>query len=255
MSLVEINDVRKRFGELEVLRGVSLAVEEGEVVSLIGRSGSGKTTLLRCVNHLESIDEGSIRVAGTPVGYREQRDGYHELPERLVARNRRRIGIVFQHFNLFPHMSVLENVTEAPVRVLKTPRKEARQSAMALLARVGLADKADHYPASLSGGQQQRVAIARALAMKPQLMLFDEPTSALDPELVGEVLDVVRDLAHDGMTMIIVTHELRFASEVSDRIVFMHEGAIAASGAPTELFTNPTCEPLRAFLARSAFAS
>jgi polar amino acid transport system ATP-binding protein len=255
MSLVEIKDVHKRFGDLEVLKGVSLPVEEGQVVSLIGRSGSGKTTLLRCINHLEAVDAGSIKVGGAAVGYREQRDGYHELPERLVAKNRRRIGIVFQHFNLFPHMSVLENVTEAPIRVLRTSKQQARERAMALLERVGLADKAAQYPVSLSGGQQQRVAIARALAMKPQLMLFDEPTSALDPELVAEVLDVVRDLAHDGMTMIIVTHELRFASEVSDRIVFMHEGAIAASGAPRELFTNPTCEPLRAFLARSAFAN
>ncbi len=255
MSLVEIKDVHKRFGDLEVLKGVSLSVEEGEVVSLIGRSGSGKTTLLRCINHLETVDAGSIKVGGTAVGYREQRDGFHELPERLVAKNRRHIGIVFQHFNLFPHMSVLENVTEAPIRVLRTPSREARERGMALLDRVGLADKAGQYPVSLSGGQQQRVAIARALAMKPQLMLFDEPTSALDPELVAEVLDVVRDLANDGMTMIIVTHELRFASEVSDRIVFMHEGSIAASGAPRELFTNPTCEPLRAFLARSAFAN
>jgi polar amino acid transport system ATP-binding protein len=255
VSLVEIKDVHKSFGELEVLKGVSLSVEEGEVVSLIGRSGSGKTTLLRCVNHLESLDAGSITVNGVPVGYSEQRDGLHELPERLVARNRRRIGIVFQHFNLFPHMSVLENIIEAPVRVLKTPRREARKTAMSLLERVGLADKAAQYPASLSGGQQQRVAIARALAMSPQLMLFDEPTSALDPELVAEVLDVVRDLAHDGMTMIIVTHELRFASEVSDRIVFMHEGAVAESGPPANLFAHPECEPLRAFLARSAFAN
>jgi len=255
VSLVEIRNVHKRFGDVEVLKGVSLDVAQGEVVSLIGRSGSGKTTLLRCINHLESIDAGTITVAGSPVGYRARPDGFHELPERLVARNRRRIGIVFQHFNLFTHMTVLENIAEAPVRVLGEPRGEVNARAMELLERVGLADKAGQYPSELSGGQQQRVAIARALAMRPELMLFDEPTSALDPELVGEVLDVVRDLADDGMTMVIVTHELRFAAEVSDRIVFMHQGQIAESGAPDQVLSHPETEALRAFLARSAFAA
>jgi polar amino acid transport system ATP-binding protein len=253
MTLVAIDQVHKRFGENHVLRGVSLDVAEGEVVSLIGRSGSGKTTLLRCINHLESLDGGSIKVAGDPVGYREHEERFAELPERKVALNRRHIGIVFQHFNLFPHMTALENVIEAPVRVLKLPKAEAVARGTELLDRVGLGDKTRAYPSTLSGGQQQRVAIARALAMRPKLMLFDEPTSALDPELVGEVLDVMRTLAADGMTMIVVTHELRFASEISDRIVFMHEGCIAEVGPPREILGAPSTEALRGFLSRSSF--
>jgi polar amino acid transport system ATP-binding protein len=255
MSLVSIDRVHKHFGDNHVLRGVSLDVEDGEVVSLIGRSGSGKTTLLRCINHLESLDGGSIHVAGKPVGYRADGDDFVELRERQVALNRRSVGIVFQHFNLFPHMTALENIVEAPRQVLKLTKTDAVERARGLLARVGLSDKADSYAGALSGGQQQRVAIARALAMRPALMLFDEPTSALDPELVGEVLDVMRSLADEGMTMIVVTHELSFAREVSDRIVFMEDGAIAEVGPPASVLSAPRSDGLRAFLARSSFAS
>jgi len=254
MTLVHIDKAHKRFGDNHVLRGVSLDVANGEVISLIGRSGSGKTTLLRCINHLESLDAGRITVAGESIGYREQGGTLAELPERKVAINRRRIGIVFQHFNLFPHMTALENIVEAPIRVLGTKKAEAERYGRELLDRVGLADKADAYPSTLSGGQQQRVAIARALAMRPMLMLFDEPTSALDPELVGEVLDVMRSLADEGMTMIVVTHELRFASEVSDRIVFMNEGRIVEVGPPAEVLAAPATDALRSFLSRSSFA-
>ena len=253
MSLVEVRQVHKSYGSQHVLQGIDLDVAEGQVVSLIGRSGSGKTTLLRCINHLESIDAGDITVNGQRVGYRPYRNGLVELPERKAAKNRRSIGMVFQQFNLFPHMTVRENIVEAPIRVKRTPKGEASERALTLLKRVGLADKADAYPAQLSGGQQQRVAIARALAMQPRLMLFDEPTSALDPELVGEVLDVMRLLADDGMTMVVVTHELRFASEVSDHVVFLENGGIVESGPPGTLFRNPESESLRTFLTRSNF--
>ena len=251
MTLVSIRNVRKTFGDNEVLKSVDLEVSKGEVVCLIGRSGSGKTTLLRCINHLEPVDSGVIKVDGQYVGYREANHALVELPERKVAVNRREVGIVFQQFNLFPHMTVLENVLEGPIKVRRAARAEAQAQGRALLERVGMADKRDAYPSQLSGGQQQRVAIARALAMRPKLMLFDEPTSALDPELVGEVLDVMRSLAADGMTMIVVTHELRFAEEVGHRIVFMEGGRIVESGPPRQLLRNPQTPGLSAFLSRA----
>ncbi|MCH8920978.1 MAG: amino acid ABC transporter ATP-binding protein, partial [Chloroflexi bacterium] len=238
--MVRSLDVHKRFGRLEVLRGVSMEVARGEVVVLIGPSGSGKTTFLRCINHLERIDAGRIYVDGELVGYREKNGRLVEDSERAVARKRAAIGMVFQLFNLFPHLSALGNIIEAPIRVKKVPRKEAEEAGRELLVKVGLADKLSVYPAQLSGGQQQRVAIARALAMEPKLMLFDEPTSALDPELVGEVLDVMKSLAREGMTMIVVSHEMGFAREVADRIVFMDEGVIVEEGPPEELFLRPS---------------
>jgi polar amino acid transport system ATP-binding protein len=241
--------VHKRFGRLEVLRGVTLAIEPGEVACLIGPSGSGKSTFLRCVNHLEKIDAGRLSVDGELVGYRMQGDRIHELREAEVARKRAEIGMVFQHFNLFRHMTAVQNVMEAPVLVKGVRRYEARSRAHELLAMVGLQDKADTYPAQLSGGQQQRVAIARALAMDPKLMLFDEPTSALDPELVGEVLNVMRGLARDvGMTMLVVTHEMGFAREVADTVAFMDEGVILESGPPGEILSAPREPRTRAFL-------
>ena len=243
-------DVHKRFGRLEVLRGVSLEVKHSEVMCLIGPSGSGKTTFLRCVNHLERIDAGRLWVDGELVGYRQDGDVVHELRESEVARKRAQIGMVFQRFNLFPHMTALANVIEAPVRVKKLPRAEAVSRGRALLERVGLADKLDAYPAQLSGGQQQRVAIARALAMEPKLLLFDEPTSALDPELVGEVLDTMRGLAADGMTMVVVTHEMGFAREVGDTLVFMDGGVVVESGPPREMLAAPREERTRAFLSK-----
>ncbi len=248
--MVRSVDVHKSFGRLEVLRGVSLDVARGEVVVIIGASGSGKTTFLRCINHLERLDGGRIYVDGELVGYREKNGRLVEDSEREVARKRAAIGMVFQRFNLFPHLNALGNVIEAPIRVKKMPRKEAEEMGRELLSNVGLADKLSAYPSQLSGGQQQRVAIARALAMRPKLMLFDEPTSALDPELVGEVLDVMKSLAREGMTMIVVSHEMGFAREVADRIVFMDEGVIVEEGSPEELFLRPSQPRTQAFLSK-----
>ncbi|MEV4755623.1 amino acid ABC transporter ATP-binding protein [Micromonospora sp. NPDC049559] len=248
--MVYAENVHKSFGHLEVLRGVDLTVRAGEVCCVLGPSGSGKSTFLRCINHLEKINAGRIWVDGELVGYRERGGKLHELREKEVAAQRRSIGMVFQRFNLFPHMTALENVVEAPVRVRREPRAAVRERGAELLARVGLSDKLGSYPSQLSGGQQQRVAIARALAMRPKVMLFDEPTSALDPELVGEVLDVMKDLARDGMTMIVVTHEIGFAREVGDSLVFMDGGVVVESGAPRDVIGNPQHERTRAFLAK-----
>jgi polar amino acid transport system ATP-binding protein len=248
--MVEAVEVHKRFGRVEVLRGINLTVMPGEVACVIGPSGSGKSTFLRCINHLERIDAGAMRVDGDLIGYREAGGKLHELRESEVARQRREIGMVFQRFNLFPHMTAVENVMEAPRTVRREPREAARRRASVLLDRVGLAEKYDVYPAQLSGGQQQRVAIARALAMEPRLMLFDEPTSALDPELVGEVLDVMRGLARDGMTMVVVTHEMGFAREVGDTLVFMDDGVIVESGDPRRVLTDPQHERTRSFLSK-----
>ena len=249
-SILRAEAVYKRFGRTPVLNGITLEVPIGKVVCMLGRSGSGKTTFLRCINHLEKIDAGRIWVAGELVGYRQDGDKLHELRESEVARKRAQIGMVFQRFNLFAHMTALENVVEAPIRVRKQREPEATARAKVLLERVGLADKLDAFPAQLSGGQQQRVAIARALAMDPKLMLFDEPTSALDPELVGEVLDVMRTLAADGMTMIVVTHEIGFAREVADTVVFIDGGTVVEMGSPAEVLSNPRHEQTKAFLAK-----
>jgi polar amino acid transport system ATP-binding protein len=249
-ALVRAEKVHKSYGHLEVLKGIDLEVRAGEVAVVLGPSGSGKSTLLRCINHLEKINAGRIWVDGELIGYRERRGKLYELREREVAAQRRAIGMVFQQFNLFPHMTALENVMEAPVRLRQSPRAEIRQRAEALLRRVGLADKLTTYPARLSGGQQQRVAIARALAMQPKLMLFDEPTSALDPELVGEVLDVMKDLARDGMTMIVVTHEIGFAREVGNTLIFMDDGSVVETGPPREVLAHPRHERTRSFLAK-----
>jgi polar amino acid transport system ATP-binding protein len=248
--MVEARDVRKHFGGLEVLKGIDLDVANGEVMCLIGPSGSGKSTFLRCINHLERVDGGELRVDGQLVGYREKNGKLHELREKETAERRRGIGMVFQRFNLFPHMTAQQNVMEAPVQVLGTSRSEAARQAVELLARVGLEDKCASYPSMLSGGQQQRVAIARALAMKPRLMLFDEPTSALDPELVGEVLDVMRQLAAEGMTMVVVTHEMGFAREVGDSLVFMDGGVVVEAGEPREVLTNPQHQRTQGFLSK-----
>jgi polar amino acid transport system ATP-binding protein len=248
--MVLAEGVHKHFGRHEVLKGVDLAVQPGEVMCIIGRSGSGKSTFLRCINHLEKIDAGRLSVDGELVGYRQEGDKLYELREREMAGRRARIGMVFQHFNLFGHMTALGNVCEAPVRVAGLKRSAAEARARELLERVGLADRAGHYPAQLSGGQQQRVAIARALAMNPKLMLFDEPTSALDPELVGDVLAVMRLLARDGMTMIVVTHEMGFAREVADSVVFMDEGVIVESGPPAQVFGTPKHVRTRDFLSK-----
>jgi polar amino acid transport system ATP-binding protein len=249
-ELVRVENVYKSFGHLEVLKGIELTVGAGEVAVVVGPSGSGKSTLLRCINHLEKINAGRIWVDGELIGYRERGGKLHELREREVAAQRRSIGMVFQQFNLFPHMTVLENVMEAPVRLRRAPKAAVRERAHQLLERVGLEDKIGSYPAQISGGQQQRVAIARALAMQPKLMLFDEPTSALDPELVGEVLDVMKDLARDGMTMIVVTHEIGFAREVGDSLVFMDDGYVLEAGPPREVLANPQHERTQAFLAK-----
>ena len=246
--MVRCLDVHKRFGRLEVLQGVNLDVARAEVVVLIGASGSGKTTLLRCINHLETLDSGRIYVDGELIGYRETNGRLREDSEREVARKRSAIGMVFQRFNLFPHLTALGNVIEAPVHVRKVPRKEAERLGRELLAKVGLEDKVGEHPARLSGGQQQRVAIARALAMEPKLMLFDEPTSALDPELVGEVLDVMQSLAREGMTMIVVTHEMGFARGVAHSVVFMDEGQVVEQGPPDEVFNSPRQVRTQAFL-------
>jgi len=244
-----VENLHKRFGALEVLKGVSLSARTGDVISMIGSSGSGKSTLLRCINLLEIPDSGEVRVGGELIRMTAGRHGTRPADPKQVDRIRTRLGMVFQSFNLWSHMTVLENVIEAPVHVLKKPRAEAIEAAEALLAKVGIAEKRDHYPAHLSGGQQQRAAIARALAMEPQVMLFDEPTSALDPELVGEVLRVIRNLALEGRTMLIVTHEIGFAREVSTRSVFLHQGRIEEEGAPDEILANPRSERLRRFLA------
>jgi len=248
--MVRARQVHKSFGRLEVLKGVDLVVDPGEVLCLIGPSGSGKSTFLRCINHLEKIDGGELSVDGELVGYRQSGNRLYELRDREVCGKRAEIGMVFQRFNLFPHMSVLDNVISGPVRVKKEAAASARTRARQLLDRVGLADKVDNYPNQLSGGQQQRVAIARALAMSPKLMLFDEPTSALDPELVGDVLDVMRSLAEDGMTMIVVTHEMGFAREVGDTVVFMDGGVVVESGDPTTVLTAPQHERTKAFLSK-----
>ncbi|MHB8588812.1 MAG: amino acid ABC transporter ATP-binding protein [Candidatus Dormibacteraceae bacterium] len=250
MPMVKAEAVHKSFGRLEVLRGIDLEVFPKEVMCVIGPSGSGKSTFLRCINHLEKIDGGRLSVDGELVGYRQRGDKLYELPDREVCQKRSEIGMVFQHFNLFPHMTALENLVEAPIRVKKASRSTAVSYARALLDRVGLADKTNAYPSQLSGGQQQRVAIARALAMNPKLMLFDEPTSALDPELVGEVLDVMRRLAADGMTMIVVTHEMGFAREVGDTLVFMDGGVIVESGKPRDVLSNPQEQRTRLFLSK-----
>jgi polar amino acid transport system ATP-binding protein len=250
VPMVLAESVHKSYGRLHVLRGVSLVVMPGEVMCLIGPSGSGKSTFLRCINHLEKIDAGRLSVDGELVGYRQHGNKLYELREREVCGRRAQIGMVFQRFNLFPHMTALENVLEAPVHVKRETRAVALERGRALLDRVGLSDKADAYPNQLSGGQQQRVAIARALAMQPKLMLFDEPTSALDPELVGDVLDAMRRLAEDGMTMVVVTHEMGFAREVGDTLVFMDGGVVVESGTPRAVLANPQQERTRAFLSK-----
>jgi polar amino acid transport system ATP-binding protein len=248
--MVRAEGVHKRFGRLEVLRGIDLEVKAGEVMCVLGPSGSGKSTFLRCVNHLEKINAGRLYVDGELVGYREANGKLYELHDRDVTRKRAEIGMVFQHFYLFPHMTALQNVMLAPVRVGKVARAQARERAVDLLTRVGLEDKLNTFPVALSGGQQQRVAIARALAMQPKLMLFDEPTSALDPELVGEVLEAMRQLARDGMTMIVVTHEMGFAREVGDTVVFMDEGRVVESGTPGQVLDDPQQERTKLFLSK-----
>ncbi|MFI0483171.1 amino acid ABC transporter ATP-binding protein [Actinomadura sp. 9N215] len=248
--MVKAEAVHKSFGRLEVLKGIDLEVRSGEVMCVVGPSGSGKSTFLRCINHLEKINSGRLWVNGHLVGYRESGGKLYELRDREVAAQRREIGMVFQRFNLFPHMTALENIMEAPHRVKRLPKSEVRDRALALLERVGLADKAQSHPAQLSGGQQQRVAIARALAMEPALMLFDEPTSALDPELVGEVLDVMKGLALDGMTMIVVTHEMGFAREVGDSLVFMDDGVVVEKGTPRAVLADPQHRRTKDFLSK-----
>jgi polar amino acid transport system ATP-binding protein len=248
--MVDARSVQKHFGALQVLKGITLQVRPSEVMCLIGPSGSGKSTFLRCINHLEKVTAGRLYVDGELVGYEERGHKLHELHPKRAAAQRRDIGMVFQRFNLFPHMTALENVVEAPIRVKRQRKAQALARGRELLVQVGLAEKAEAYPAQLSGGQQQRVAIARALAMDPKLMLFDEPTSALDPELVGEVLDVMRKLAQNGMTMIVVTHEMGFAREVGDQIVFMDAGVVVESGDPRTVLANPQHERTKAFLSK-----
>jgi len=248
--MVKAEAVHKNFGRLEVLRGIDLEVYPREVMCMIGPSGSGKSTFLRCINHLEKIDAGRLSVDGELVGYQQRGDKLYELGDDAVCKKRSEIGMVFQHFNLFPHMTALENLVEAPIRVKRESRAVAVERGRRLLERVGLGEKMHAYPKQLSGGQQQRVAIARALAMQPKLMLFDEPTSALDPELVGEVLDVMRGLAEDGMTMVVVTHEMGFAREVSDSLVFMDGGVVVEKGKPRDVLANPQHERTRSFLSK-----
>ncbi len=248
--MVRAEDVHKSFGRVEVLKGINLEVRRGEVFCVLGPSGSGKSTFLRCINHLEKINAGRLSVDGRLVGYKERGGRLHELRDKDIAAQRRIIGMVFQRFNLFPHMTALQNVCEAPAKVKGVSRAEAKRRGVELLTRVGLGDRVDAYPNQLSGGQQQRVAIARALAMDPQLMLFDEPTSALDPELVGEVLDVMKDLARSGMTMVVVTHEIGFAREVGDQLVFMDDGVVVEQGTPRDVIANPSHERTRAFLSK-----
>ena len=249
-AMVQAEQVCKNFGALQVLKGVTLSVERGQVLVLVGPSGSGKSTFLRCIDHLETVSAGRLYVDGDLVGYRESHGKLYEMSPREAAKQRRDIGMVFQHFNLFPHRTAVDNIIEAPVHVKGAKKAEAQARARDLLAQVGLSDKADAYPAQLSGGQQQRVAIARALAMDPKLMLFDEPTSALDPELVGEVLAVMKKLAAAGMTMVVVTHEMGFAREVADQLVFMDGGVIVESGVPREVLGNPKHERTQAFLSK-----
>jgi polar amino acid transport system ATP-binding protein len=247
--IVSAVNLGKKFGDHQVLHNVNIEVMPGEVVCIVGPSGSGKTTFLRCINQLETIEMGALYVNGELTGYRIENNVVYRLSEKEIARQRRVTGMVFQRFNLFPHMTAIENIMEGPTRVLKQPKVQARETALALLKRVGLGDKADSFPNNLSGGQQQRVAIARALAMQPQLMLFDEPTSALDAELVGEVLAVMRDVAATGMTMVIVTHELNFAREVADKVIFMAEGRVVETGPPGQVLENPSEARTKAFLA------
>ncbi|AHH94746.1 amino acid ABC transporter ATP-binding protein [Kutzneria viridogrisea] len=249
-AMVEITGVHKRFGANEVLRGITLRVAAGEVAVVLGPSGSGKSTLLRSINHLEKLDRGTVSIDGELIGYRQRGGKLHELTEREVLRQRGAIGFVFQNFNLFPHLTVLANLTEAPLAARTRNRAQAEAKARALLERVGLADKESAYPRQLSGGQQQRVAIARALALDPKVVLFDEPTSALDPELVGEVLDVMKDLARGGTTMIVVTHEIGFAREVADTVVFLDEGRVVEQGPPAQVIDQPEHDRTRAFLAK-----
>jgi ABC-type polar amino acid transport system ATPase subunit len=248
--MVRAEQVWKSFGKLDVLKGVDFVVQPRQTFVLLGPSGGGKSTLLRCINHLEKIDAGRLYVDGELMGYKERGDALHEMGPTDVSRQRSNIGMVFQRFNLFPHMTAIENVMEAPIRVKRVNRKQAEAEAEALLVRVGLQDKLDVYPGQLSGGQQQRVAIARALAMKPKLMLFDEPTSALDPELVGEVLDVMKNLAREGMTMVVVTHEIGFAKEVADGVALIDGGVIVEQGAPEAVLVNPREERTKLFLSK-----
>src|SRR5215475_10065439 len=250
-----VEDLHKKFGSLEVLKGISMSARDGDVIAMIGSSGSGKSTFLRCINLLEVPDSGAVSVGGELIRMRPTKNG-HAVPEdrKQVDRIRSRLGMVFQSFNLWSHMTVLENVMEAPVHVLKVSKPEAKDRALALLNKVGIGDKSDYYPAHLSGGQQQRAAIARALAMEPQVMLFDEPTSALDPELVGEVLKVMRQLAEEGRTMIVVTHEMGFAREVATDVLFLHQGRVEEQGPPSHLFKNPSSERCRQFLASNVSA-
>lgn len=248
--MVKAEAVCKNFGALQVLKGVTLEIGRGEVLCMVGPSGSGKSTFLRCINHLEQVNAGRLYVDGELIGYRQRGNKLHEMPPREAARQRRDIGMVFQHFNLFPHRTALENIVEAPIHVKRVKKDEAIARARDLLDQVGLSAKADAYPAQLSGGQQQRVAIARALAMSPKLMLFDEPTSALDPELVGEVLEVMKKLAAEGMTMVVVTHEMGFAREVANHLVFMDGGVVVESGPPREVLSNPKHERTKAFLSK-----
>lgn len=248
--LVRARNVQKSYGDNEVLKGIDLDVFPGEVVVILGPSGSGKSTFLRCINHLEELNAGSIMVGEQQIGFELKKGLLHRLSPKRIARQRQEIGMVFQQFNLYPHMTVLQNIIEAPVGVHKQPRAEAIAEAYELLATVGLSDKADAWPRHLSGGQQQRVAIARALAIKPKLMLFDEPTSALDPELVGEVLTTMRTLADQGLTMVVVTHEIGFAREAADRVVFMDGGRVVEQGPPEALLVNPQHARTQAFLSR-----
>ncbi|MBZ7926520.1 ATP-binding cassette domain-containing protein [Ensifer adhaerens] len=245
---VSIRNLRKSFGAFEVLKGISFDAREGEVISVLGSSGSGKSTMLRCINMLEVPSEGEIRIEGEAIRLKDSRHGRQPADARQLSRLCSNVAMVFQSFNLWSHMTILENVMEAPVHVQKRPKAECRDEALALLAKVGIADKRDYYPAHLSGGQQQRAAIARALAMKPKVMLFDEPTSALDPELVGEVLRVMRSLADEGRTMLVVTHEMAFARDVSNRVIFLHQGLVEEDGDPAEVFTAPRSERFRKFI-------
>jgi polar amino acid transport system ATP-binding protein len=248
--MVDLRGVHKSFGDLEVLKGVDLEVRAGTVTVILGPSGSGKSTLLRSINHLEKVDKGLIRIDGKLVGYRRRGDKLHELSEREILHQRSQVGFVFQNFNLFGHLTALQNVVEAPVSAQRRKRSEVEPFARELLERVGVGDKADVYPRQLSGGQQQRVAIARALALRPKVLLFDEPTSALDPELVGEVLDVIKELARAGDTMVVVTHEIGFAREVADTVVFMDDGRIVESGSPVAVLDNPTHQRTRSFISK-----
>lgn len=247
-GLVEIRSVHKSYGDLEVLHDISLTVQPGQVVTLLGPSGSGKSTLLRAINHLETVDAGSITIDGEYIGYERRGDKLYELGEKQILQRRTRVGMVFQNFNLFPHLTAIENIIEAPIALKRASRAEAIEQARVLLARVGLADRAGHYPRQLSGGQQQRVAIARALALQPDVLLFDEPTSALDPELVGEVLGVIRDLAHSGTTLVIVTHEIGFASEIADHVVFLDAGRVVEEGSPEQVLRSPEQARTQEFL-------